>query len=225
MKWYGSSETIKPQKNLVRNYKRRLSLQSRSAVLVCNSRVNYHQFPISVFIPAMWTLTHLKDSKLPRFSIFMLFSETYFYNLVLPSRYLQFYYCRRTNCLNFIFFFYNNYFNLYWFFFNLVFNSLSLVFFNKLKFRGKGYYVYKNRRNTIAFQFGYSHRIRIFTHFVGAKLLSKTSVLFFGVNKFDVLRASYFFFRKRPISIFTGKGVRFTRQVIYKKTGKISSYR
>jgi ribosomal protein L6P/L9E len=124
-----------------------------------------------------------------------------------------------------MFSFYNNYFNLYWFFFNLIFNSLTQVFFNKLRFRGKGYYIYKNHRNTIAFQFGYSHRVRIFTHFLNAKFLSKITLFFYGVNKFDIIRASYLFYYKRPISIFTGKGVRFTRQVIYKKTGKISSYR
>jgi ribosomal protein L6P/L9E len=103
--------------------------------------------------------------------------------------------------------------------------SLTQVFFNKLKFRGKGYYIYKNKRNTVAFQFGYSHRVRIFTHFIGVKILSKTTIFFFGINKFDIFDASYLFFYKRPISIFTGKGVRFTRQLIYKKTGKISSYR
>tara|TARA_B100000795_G_scaffold73607_1_gene52083 strand:- start:7717 stop:7854 length:138 start_codon:yes stop_codon:yes gene_type:complete len=29
----------------------------------------------------------------------------------------------------------------------------------------------------------------------------------------------------RPINIFTGRGVRFNKQIIYKKTGKVSSYR
>jgi hypothetical protein len=29
----------------------------------------------------------------------------------------------------------------------------------------------------------------------------------------------------RPINIFTGRGVRFSRQIIYKKVGKVSSYR
>jgi len=29
----------------------------------------------------------------------------------------------------------------------------------------------------------------------------------------------------RPINIFTGRGVRFAKQIIYKKAGKVSSYR
>jgi hypothetical protein len=33
------------------------------------------------------------------------------------------------------------------------------------------------------------------------------------------------FKQARPINIFTGKGIRFTKQIIYKKTGKVSSYR
>lgn len=225
MKWYGLFSSFKLEKNLVRNYKRRLNLKSRSANVVCNHRVNYHKFSVSIYIPVIWKLLFVKNFKYLNFLYFKLFSETHFYNLVLPLTFLSYNYDTRLQAVTLIFNFYNNYFNLYWFFFRLVFASLSQVFFNKLKFRGKGYYVYKNRRNTIAFQFGYSHRIRIFTHFVNAKLLSKITIFFYGINKFDIIKASFFFYRKRPISIFTGKGVRFTRQIIYKKTGKISSYR
>lgn len=225
MKWYGLFKSLEIKKNLIRNYKRRLNLRSRSAVVVCNTRVNYHQFSVSVYIPIIWNFLYVKSLLYPNFLFFKLFSPTYFYNLILPSTFLHWKYDIRLCALSFTFFCYNNYYNLYWFFFHLIFASLSQIFFNKLKFRGKGYYIYKNQRNTIAFQFGYSHRLRIFTHFVGAKLLSKITIFFFGINKFDILKASYLFFYKRPISIFTGKGVRFTRQVIYKKTGKISSYR
>nr|AEV66653.1 rpl6_ii [Oxytricha trifallax] len=43
-----------------------------------------------------------------------------------------------------------------------MFYAFSKIFFKKLKFRGKGYYVYKNKRNTVALQFGYSHIKRLF---------------------------------------------------------------
>jgi len=225
MKWYGLFGPFKLEKNLIRNYKRRLNLRSRSAVLVCNSRVNYHKFSISIYIPVVWKFLSVRNFQYPNLLFFKLFSETYFYNLIVPATFITHKYSPYSRCVNFVFTFYNNYINLYWFFFKLIFASLTQIFFNKLKFRGKGYYIYKNQRNTVAFQFGYSHRVRIFTHFIGAKLLSKITIFFFGINKFDILKASYLFFYKRPISIFTGKGVRFTRQVIYKKTGKISSYR
>ena len=103
--------------------------------------------------------------------------------------------------------------------------SVSSIFFLKLKFKGKGYYVYKNLRNTIAPQFGYAHRIYVYAFNISVKFLSKTSILLFGLSKSDLLTVGQNFKSKKPINIFTGRGVRFSRQIIYKKTGKVSSYR
>jgi ribosomal protein L6P/L9E len=105
------------------------------------------------------------------------------------------------------------------------FRSVTSVFFYKMKFKGKGYYVYKNARNTIAPQFGYYHRIYVYAYNISVKFLSKTSVLLFGLSKSDLLTVGHNFRSKKPINIFTGRGVRFARQVVYKKTGKVSSYR
>lgn len=99
------------------------------------------------------------------------------------------------------------------------------LFFKKLKFKGKGYYIYKTRRNTIAFQFGYSHIRRLFFFYNYVKFLSKTSILMFGLNPNNLSRAGTSFRNIRPINIFTGKGVRFNKQILYRKTGKVSSYR
>ena len=98
-------------------------------------------------------------------------------------------------------------------------------FFIKIKFRGKGYYIYKNKRNTIAPQFGYAHRIYIYSFFNYVKFLTKTKVLIFGFSKKDIITNAFNIKRQRPINIFTGKGVRFAKQLIYKKTGKVSAYR
>ena len=98
-------------------------------------------------------------------------------------------------------------------------------FFVKIKFRGKGYYIYKNKRNTIAPQFGYAHRIYIYSFFNYVKFLTKTKVIIFGFSKKDIVTNAFNIKRQRPINIFTGKGVRFSKQVIYKKTGKVSAYR
>jgi len=97
--------------------------------------------------------------------------------------------------------------------------------FKKIKFRGKGYYIYKNHRNTIAPQFGYSHRIYVYSYFNVVRFLSKVKVFIFGLCKSDVFLTSREIRSKRPINIFTGRGVRFSRQIIYKKVGKVSSYR
>jgi len=106
-----------------------------------------------------------------------------------------------------------------------LFYSFSKLFFTKLKFKGKGYYIYKNFRNTITSQFGHSHRIYIYSFFVSVKFLTKTTVFLFGSSKQDILSIGFKVKNSKPINIFTGRGVRFSRQVVYKKTGKVSSYR
>ncbi len=128
-----------------------------------------------------------------------------------------------------VFFFFssynNNFINLFWTNFKNIFYSFSRIFFKKLKFKGKGYYIYKNKRNTVAMQFGYSHIKRLFFFYTYVKFLSKTSIIIFGLSKIKINKAAFHLRSVRPINIFTGKGVRFTRQIIYRKTGKISSYR
>jgi ribosomal protein L6P/L9E len=106
-----------------------------------------------------------------------------------------------------------------------VLNSFYKPSFKKIKFRGKGYYIYKNPRNTIAPQFGYSHRLYIYSYFNKVKFIGKTTVVLFGLVKNDLIRAGLDLKSKRSMNIFTGRGVRFARQVVYKKQGKVSSYR
>jgi ribosomal protein L6P/L9E len=108
-------------------------------------------------------------------------------------------------------------------------NSVSSAFYKpnflKIKFRGKGYYIYKNIRNAIAPQFGYSHRLYIYSYFNKVKFIGKTKIILFGLTKLDIVDTATTLKSKRPINIFTGRGVRFARQVVYKKQGKVSSYR
>lgn len=98
-------------------------------------------------------------------------------------------------------------------------------FFVKIRFRGKGYYMYKNSRQTIAPQFGYAHRVYIYAQANSVKFLSKTKILLFGLSKSEILKTAYSLSTVKPINIFTGRGVRFARQIVYRKVGKVSSYR
>lgn len=104
-------------------------------------------------------------------------------------------------------------------------SRLNKPFFIKIRFKGKGYYMYKNLRNTIAPQFGYAHRVYVYAQATSVKFLSKTKIILFGLSKTDTLLASYQLKRVKPVNIFTGRGVRFARQILYRKTGKVSSYR
>jgi hypothetical protein len=108
---------------------------------------------------------------------------------------------------------------------NNLISTFSNLFFLKLKFKGKGYYLYKNSRNTITPQFGYAHRIYKYNYIAAVKFLSKTKIFFFGMSKADLYNLTSSVKSMRPINVFTGRGVRFAKAVVYKKTGKVSSYR
>lgn len=58
--------------------------------------------------------------------------------------------------------------------------------FTKIKFKGKGYYIYKNYRNTITPQFGYSHRLYLYSFYLNILFLSKSSLIIFGLNPKDI---------------------------------------
>jgi hypothetical protein len=119
----------------------------------------------------------------------------------------------------------SSYYASYSSYYNKIIATFYKPCFSKIKFRGKGYYIYKNIRNTIAPQFGFSHRLYIYSNFTKVKFIGKTKVILFGLVKEDLVAASLCLKSKRPINIFTGRGVRFSRQVVYKKQGKVSSYR
>ena len=136
-----------------------------------------------------------------------------------------FFYDKNINNLSFNFFFKNNFYSIFWNLFKIIFYSFSTIFFKKLKFKGKGYYIYKNIRNTIALQFGYSHLLYLYSYYISVKFITKTTVLIFGINYSNLLLSSFSLYNVKKINIFTAKGIRFAKQIIYRKTGKVSSYR
>ena len=157
-------------------------------------------------------------------SIFI-YNNTYFFYFVIPNPLRFSHIDRNTQSLTINTFFINSNFNLFCKTIGIIFKSLNRPFIFKLKFKGKGYYIYKNARKTITPQFGHSHRFYLYSYFVSVVFLSKTQVLLFGLVKNDLSTIGHSVRAMRSINIFTGRGVRFSRQVIYKKTGKVSSYR
>jgi hypothetical protein len=104
-------------------------------------------------------------------------------------------------------------------------SKFTCPIFSKIKFKGKGYYIYKNYRNVVAPQFGYSHRIYIYSVQNALCFLTKTKILIFGWSCISLLKLGQKLLLTRPLNVFTGRGMRFVRQIVYRKTGKISSYR
>ena len=187
-------------------------------------KFNHSMKVAHILIPIKWKCTVFKDFK-KDFYVFHLKSLEYYFKFALTTDGTYVVYCPNTNLVTLV---NRNWKTLITMWCNTV-NTILYLFYSflfiKLKFKGKGYYIYKNYRNTIAPQFGYYHRIYIYSFFNKVKFLSKTKILLFGLVKQDILCAAYALKQKRSINIFTGRGVRFAKQIIYKKTGKVSSYR
>ena len=179
---------------------------------------------ISIYIPGRWSCIIFKNLE-KNFYLFYLHSVEYYFKFAIPSTCTSIFYCTSTSTVTLSNKNFKNMSTVWQNAVNLILYLFSSFLFVKLKFKGKGYYIYKNYRNTITPQFGYYHRIYIYSFFNKVKFLSKTKILLFGLVKQDILLSAGQIKNKRSINIFTGRGVRFARQIIYKKTGKVSSYR
>jgi len=178
----------------------------------------------SLFVPQSFEITCVSCGNSKKSYLF-LYNDVIKLNIPLPASYLSIAFERASGSLLFKSYLSNAYHKQYIKQLSLLLTAFHSVFFKKLKFKGKGYYIYKNKRNTVAPQFGYSHRVYIYSWFTNIKFLGKTSLVIFGLTAADIRIPSRFIKNFRPINVFTGRGVRFSREVIYSKPGKVSSYR
>jgi len=222
MLWYGVKK--KQNTNIIRNKKKKINKHMRNWTWQVNKSYQMNKQTFRVYKPTQWSAVVFKNNLLDSRTIFF-YSTNYYFKLTVPYKFTKLTFDTNTNSFNFHSLYVNNNYRLFLSSLDLVFSAFYKPFFTKVKFKGKGYYIYKNKRNTITPQFGYSHRLYLYSYFTSVKFLSKTSVFVFGLLKSDVLKTSYGIKSMRPINIFTGRGVRFSREVIYKKVGKVSSYR
>jgi ribosomal protein L6P/L9E len=224
MKWYGhySYNTIKIKSFKNKNININKIFKKSSFSL--NTKFSLKSFKHFLYLPFNWNFILFKKKYINILNLYI-YNNEYFFILPFFKKFVSINYDFSANVLIFNFFFNNNFYSIFWNYFKNLFFSFSKIFFKKLKFKGKGYYIYKNNRNTIALQFGYSHKLYLYSFFVTVKFLTKTTILMFGNNYQDILNNSYSLYNIKKINIFTGKGIRFSRQIIYRKTGKVSSYR
>jgi ribosomal protein L6P/L9E len=220
--WYGFNNKFR--KNIVLNRKKSLNNKSTQLAKNLNFKVQYNKQSFYVYKPFNWELIILLNLSTSQ-KILFFYSDIYFFKFSLPNLNNNIFFDNNTSVIKFGTFFINNNYRIFWKTMLLVFNMFTRPIFLKIKFKGKGYYIYKNKRNTITPQFNYAHRLYLYSYFISVKFLSKTSILLFGFLKSDIMRVAFGLKRMRSISIFTGRGVRFSRQIVYKKTGKVSSYR
>lgn len=227
MLWYGKiySENFK---KLYKRSKYRCNLKTRSLALTIPQRSGLTRSVFSLYVPSNWNFQILAKKNVTnpqQEQLIYLYDSVYFFKILALGSVSNFYFDKQTNSITFQLLYVPSFYKMYWNNLLTVFYSFSKLFFKKLKFKGKGYYIYKNVRNTITPQFGHAHRIYMYSFYLSVKFLTKTTVFLFGSSKQDILTTAQLIQSAKPINVFTGRGVRFSRQVVYKKTGKVSSYR
>ena len=223
--WYGIKKTSNLERTL-KNTRHRLNLKDRrlgKPLLRRNSEPKLKSF---ICVPAGWKFLALRSThqNVAKTALY-LYRDSYFLNIAIPTHSTSLLYDPQTYSFSLMHphapycyeLFLRSVFDL--------FTRFTKPTFLKIRFRGKGYYMYKNSRNTIAPQFGYAHRVYVYSQANTVKFLSKTKILLFGLSRRDIVSVGHSIKRVKPINIFTGRGVRFARQIVYKKTGKVSSYR
>ena len=175
-------------------------------------------------VPFRWDFMLLQKPSTKEY-FFYTYSSTYFFQFPIPQNTLMLTLNMSLRTVSFYYLGSTSYRFYYWKLLRSIFQIFHHPFFLKIKFKGKGYYIYKNHRQTITPQFGYAHRLYLYSYYVSVLFLSKTQVIMFGLIHSDLVRSAKTLKQMRSINIFTGRGVRFAKQVIYRKVGKVSSYR
>jgi ribosomal protein L6P/L9E len=107
---------------------------------------------------------------------------------------------------------------------NLVNQTLQIVsyFYKKILFSGKSYKI-KKTNNNFLFEFNKSHKeVIIWRNFI-LKKLKKVYILLKGVNNYAITANYYNIINIRKINPFTLRGLRGSRYLLKKKTGKKSA--
>jgi hypothetical protein len=219
MKWYGNYK--------YNTIKSKLKISRKKRFIIKKYNPLSYFYKTILYLPNEWNLIIFKkkDFAQNRLLLMYLYSDFYFFFLPIFNKFTLISYDKFLKSLIIKFILKNNFFNLFFNYLKIIFFSFSKIFFRKIKFKGKGYYIYKNSRNTIALQFGYSHLLYLYSFFINVKFITKTSIILFGVNLKDLEKKTNELVNIKKINIFTSRGIRFAKQIIYKKTGKISSYR
>jgi hypothetical protein len=102
-------------------------------------------------------------------------------------------------------------------------DKLFKLFFFKIKFFGKGYKLFANN-NLINTQLGFSHALFFKISHFAVRVFMKTKFYFFGLSNFLIRRSLNLFVYNKRISVYSGNGLRFSKQLVYKKVGKVSMY-
>jgi hypothetical protein len=189
--WYGSSG-VKNSLSYFQNKKKNLKKILLKTQVEIPISYKKNTIITSYLIPSFWEMLLLKNCKTDTYKL-ILYSQHYVVQIPLTLYKSLIFFEYNTSQLFCITPFHTNYIGLYNILTQTLIYSVIKPVFTKLKFKGKGYYLYKNYRNTITPQFGYSHRLYLYSFFTHINFLNKTSLLCFGLHTSDLKQSSFFF--------------------------------
>ena len=101
--------------------------------------INYKSYIFN--IPSNWKFIVLNNPQSPIRSVY-LYSSVYYFHLFIPSNHNYLNIDQNTNSITFWALYRNSFYKTYWTLLTQTFNSFSRPFFLKVKFKGKGYYIF-----------------------------------------------------------------------------------
>lgn len=238
MMWCGPRKPIDLKNRLLLQIKRYRTKKEKIRVWKHWMYGQAYKHYLSIHIPSPWKFLIFRKYTIPKLPVFVkkiplklifIYSPIYYCICPVPIHWRTYYQNRFNTNVEVIARQISHYTITYFSKFNSIFFGLHRPFFHKLKFKGKGYYMYRNNRNTITPQLNHAHRILTYSFYVAVRFFKRgtvrRSIVLIGRLKNHLHNAAWSIRQMRRQNIFTGRGVRFARDVIYKKPGKISTYR
>lgn len=108
---------------------------------------------------------------------------------------------------------------------NNLLNSWGKFYYNKIKFKGKGFRIkFFKKIKLIKLFFGKSHKTFFFLKNIKKKRINKYKFILYGLNKNKIINISKKIINIKKINFYTLRGLRLSKQTIYKRKGKKGTY-
>ena len=103
--------------------------------------------------------------------------------------------------------------------------SWDIFFFSKIKFKGKGFRMRFFKKNKfVKFFFGKSHKTFILFKKLIMRRINKYKFILKSIKNNKIKINSNYAVNIRPLNLYTLRGIRTTRQIVFKRKGKKGTY-
>ena len=103
--------------------------------------------------------------------------------------------------------------------------SWDVYYFSKIKFKGKGFRMRFFKKNKlIKFFFGRSHKTFVLFKKLHMRRINKYKFILKSINKDKIKINSHIATNIKPLNLYTIRGIRNSRQTVFKRKGKKGTY-